>query len=475
MAGRIFDRLVSQYGEDAVFIDIDSMPIGLDFRDHLEGVLRDIDVLLAIVGPMWMGPAGTEKPRIFDADDFVRIEVEAALKRGIPVIPVLIDRAEMPKAELLPASIREFAFRNGITVDSGRDFRIHMDRLISAVDRLLASASRGTGVETSDESADKDAQETAASARDSVIPPQDHHGERAGTAHFVTEELKKSATAMPIVAAADVEGEGIAATPEEIARERVDRANTPENGRDSAQGSSFPTSSLEPSDSEATGFLGSGGALYIRFADSLSAWVAKALAWCAMVMTLGVSYEVVVRRLMGAPTVWAFDVSYMMYGTLFMLGGAYTLSRDAHVRADIFYRLMKPRSQAALELVLYFLFFFPGVLALIFAGWKYVSRSWRYLEVSTMSPANIPIYQFKSVIIVAGVLLVIQGIAQVFRCIICLRQGDWPAPPRDVEELEKLLLQEKSLEVLRHSGEAVDVVVPDTRQGSSVGKPARDA
>jgi TRAP-type mannitol/chloroaromatic compound transport system permease small subunit len=210
--------------------------------------------------------------------------------------------------------------------------------------------------------------------------------------------------------------------------------------------------------------------LYIRFADSLSAWVAKAFAWCVMVMTLGVSYEVVVRRLIGAPTVWAFDVSYMMYGTLFMLGGAYTLSRDAHVRADIFYRLMKPRSEAALELVLYFLFFFPGVLALIFAGWKYVSRSWRYLEVSTMSPANIPIYQFKSVIIVAGVLLVLQGIAQVFRCIICLKQGTWPAPPRDVEELEKLLLQEKSLEALRHTGEAIDIVIPDTRQGSSVGK-----
>jgi len=199
---------------------------------------------------------------------------------------------------------------------------------------------------------------------------------------------------------------------------------------------------------------------YIRFADSLSAWVAKAFAWCVMVMTLGVSYEVFVRYILRSPTVWAFDVSYMMYGTLFMLAGAYTLSRDAHVRADIFYRLMSERAQAALELVLYIIFFFPGVLALIFAGWKYVARSWRYQEVSTMSPANIPIYQFKTVIIVAGVLLVIQGIAQVLRCIICLRQGSWPAPPRDVEELEKMLLQEKSLDSLRHSGEAVDVVVP---------------
>ena len=200
---------------------------------------------------------------------------------------------------------------------------------------------------------------------------------------------------------------------------------------------------------------------YIRIADSLSAWVGKAFAWSIMVMTLGVSYEVFVRYVLKSPTVWAFDISYMMYGTLFMLGGAYALSRDSHVRADIFYRLMSDRGQAALELVLYFVFFFPGVLALIFAGWKYVARSWRYQEVSTMSPANIPIYQFKTVIIVAGVLLVIQGIAQVFRCVICLKRGSWPPPPRDVEELEKLLLQQKSLEVLEHGSEPVDVVVPD--------------
>jgi len=200
---------------------------------------------------------------------------------------------------------------------------------------------------------------------------------------------------------------------------------------------------------------------YIRFADSLSAWVGKAFAWSIMVMTLGVSYEVFVRYGFRAPTVWAFDVSYIMYGTLFMVGGAYALSRDSHVRADIFYRLMSERAQAALELVLYFLFFFPGIFALIFAGWKYVGRSWRYQEVSTMSPANIPIYQFKTVIIVAGVLLVIQGIAQVCRCLICLRRGAWPAPPQDVEELEKMLLQRKSLEVLGHGSEALDVVVPD--------------
>lgn len=209
---------------------------------------------------------------------------------------------------------------------------------------------------------------------------------------------------------------------------------------------------------------------YIRFADTLSAWVAKAFAWSLMLMTLGVTYEVVVRYILRRPTVWAFDMTYIMYGTMFMLAGAYTLSRDAHVRADIVYRLMRPRAQAALELVLYFLFFFPGVLALIFAGWKYVARSWRYLEVSTMSPANIPIYQFKTVIVVAGVLLFLQGIAQVMRCIICLRDGAWPPPPRDVEELEKILLKEKSLAILEDSAEAADVVIPEpapSRPGGS--------
>ena len=148
---------------------------------------------------------------------------------------------------------------------------------------------------------------------------------------------------------------------------------------------------------------------YIQFADKLSTWFGHTFAWLIMLMTLGVSYEVFVRYALHAPTPWAFDVTYIMYGTLFMMAGAYTLSQDGHVRADFFYRLWKPRTQAVVELVLYFLFFFPGILALIFAGWKYASRSWRFLEVSTMSPANIPIFQFKTVIVVAGVLIFLPG------------------------------------------------------------------
>jgi len=198
---------------------------------------------------------------------------------------------------------------------------------------------------------------------------------------------------------------------------------------------------------------------FIRFADKLSAWFGKAFAWCVLVMTLGVGYEVFVRYVLNAPTVWAFDLTYMMYGTMFMMAGAYTLSRDGHVRGDFVYRLWKPATQAKIELVLYFFFFFPGVLALIFAGWRYASRSWRYLEVSVMSPANIPIYQFKSVIIAAGVLLAIQGIAEVFRCILTIRRGAWPERESDVEELEAVL-QKEGIDALRHGSEAVDVVTP---------------
>lgn len=198
---------------------------------------------------------------------------------------------------------------------------------------------------------------------------------------------------------------------------------------------------------------------YIRFADRLSAWFGKAFAWCVMVMTLGVGYEVFVRYVLNAPTAWAFDLTYMMYGTMFMMAGAYTLSRDGHVRGDFVYRLWKPATQAKVELVLYFFFFFPGVLALIFAGWKYASRSWRYLEVSVMSPANIPIYQFKSIIIAAGVLLTIQGIAQVFRCILTIQRGAWPERESDVEELETVL-QKEGIAALHPGSESADVVTP---------------
>ncbi len=204
---------------------------------------------------------------------------------------------------------------------------------------------------------------------------------------------------------------------------------------------------------------------YIWFADKVSMWFGKAFAWAIIVMSLGMGYEVFVRYALRAPTTWAFDLSYMMYGALFMMGGAYTLSQNGHVRGDFIYRLWKPRTQATVELILYFLFFFPGIIALIAAGWKYASRSYRYMEVSVMSPANIPIFHFKMIIVAAGILMLIQGIARVFRCIITIREGVWPPLPQDVEELEEQLIHEHEREVLRHHGEAVDARIPDDSVG----------
>lgn len=162
-----------------------------------------------------------------------------------------------------------------------------------------------------------------------------------------------------------------------------------------------------------------------------------------MLMTAVIGYEVFVRYLLNDPTSFAYDISYMMYGTLFMMAGAYTLSRDGHVRGDVFYRLWPVKIQATIELVLYVLFFFPGILALMIAGFDYASASWSYQEVSSASPANIPIFQLKAVIPAAASLLFLQGLAQVCRCILCLREGEWPPHIEDVEEIQSRLLREK--------------------------------
>lgn len=180
----------------------------------------------------------------------------------------------------------------------------------------------------------------------------------------------------------------------------------------------------------------------VHFIDRLTGWFGRAFAWLILLMAFGMGYEVLVRYLFNAPTAWAFDMSYILYGTLFMVGGAYTLARNAHVRGDFLYRLWRPRTQAAVELVLYFLFFFPGITALVIAGWKYAARSWRYMEVSVFSPAGMPVFQFKTMLVVAGVLLFLQGIAQVCRCILCLRTGEWLAHEEDAEELEDQLIRQ---------------------------------
>jgi TRAP-type mannitol/chloroaromatic compound transport system permease small subunit len=159
-------------------------------------------------------------------------------------------------------------------------------------------------------------------------------------------------------------------------------------------------------------------------------------------LTLGTCYEVFVRYVLNDPTSWAFDLSYLMYGALFFMAGAYTLSRGGHVRADMFYRLWPDRTQATVELTLYVLFFFPGILALVIAGWGYGSGAMRIHEVSVNSPAGMPIWPLKMLIPVGGALMMMQGVAEVLRCVLCLRDGRWPARLHDVEELENQILAE---------------------------------
>ena len=176
--------------------------------------------------------------------------------------------------------------------------------------------------------------------------------------------------------------------------------------------------------------------------DLLSRTVGHAFAWCLMILTLGTSYEVFVRYVLNEPTSWAFDFSYLMYGAMFYMAGAYTLSRGGHVRADMFYRLWQPRTQARVELALYILFFFPGVLALVIAGWAYGYGSMRILESSVNSPAGVPIWPLKMLIPFGAGLLALQGVAEVLRCVQCLKTDEWPARLHDVEELEKQILEE---------------------------------
>jgi TRAP-type mannitol/chloroaromatic compound transport system permease small subunit len=174
----------------------------------------------------------------------------------------------------------------------------------------------------------------------------------------------------------------------------------------------------------------------------LSTWTGKAFAWLIMVLTLGVSYEVLVRYAFRAPTTWAFDFSYINYGAMFLLAGAYTLSRGGHVRADVLYRFFSPRKQATFDLVLFVIFFLPAVAALIYSGWNYAATSVRFREVSIFSPAGIPIFPLKALIPVTGVLLLMQGTAEIIRCIICIREGAWPQRLHDVEETESIVIRE---------------------------------
>lgn len=170
--------------------------------------------------------------------------------------------------------------------------------------------------------------------------------------------------------------------------------------------------------------------------DRISTWVGKLFAWLIVLLTLSIVWEVFARYFFSRPSAWAFDTQLMMYGTLFMMAGAYTLAKSGHVRGDILYGFFRPRTQAALDLVLFILFFIPGVVAMVWAGWIYAAESIAIREHSSLMANGPPIYPFKAVIPVAGFFLLLQGIAEIGRCILCLRDGAWPRREDDVEEVD---------------------------------------
>ena len=180
---------------------------------------------------------------------------------------------------------------------------------------------------------------------------------------------------------------------------------------------------------------------FIKFADSLSTSMGKAFSWCIVILMGGTVYEVVMAYVFNAPTLWNFDFSMQMYGAILMMSGAYTLATEAHVRGDVIYRLFTQKTQAKIDFVLYFIFFFPGVIALAFYGFEYAKLAWKIKETSWSSPAQIQIYMVKAMIPCAGTLLTIQGISELFRCIICIRTGQWPARMVIAEETEKILMR----------------------------------
>jgi TRAP-type mannitol/chloroaromatic compound transport system permease small subunit len=182
--------------------------------------------------------------------------------------------------------------------------------------------------------------------------------------------------------------------------------------------------------------------VWIRRIDILSKSIGHAFSWCVLILTASTCFEVFMRYVLNSPTAWAFDMSYMMYGALFMMSGAYAVSRNSHVRGDFIYRKWSNRTQAKVDLTLYLIFFFPAIFAMVFTGSQYGFESMRILESSVNSPAGVPVWPLKMVIFVTGVTLLIAGAAEVMRCLVCLRTGEWLSRSGDVEELEQVLIKE---------------------------------
>ncbi len=175
--------------------------------------------------------------------------------------------------------------------------------------------------------------------------------------------------------------------------------------------------------------------------DRISTWVGQAFAWLIVVLTLQITWEVFARYALNSPSDWALNAQIMLYGTVFMMAGAYTLSKNGHVRGDVLYGFFRPRTQATIDLVLYVVFFLPGIIALTWAGWSYFQDSLAISE-KTFSATPVPLYPFKFIIPFSGFMLLLQGMVEIVRCVVCLRNGAWPSREHDVEEVDVDKLKE---------------------------------
>jgi TRAP-type mannitol/chloroaromatic compound transport system permease small subunit len=212
--------------------------------------------------------------------------------------------------------------------------------------------------------------------------------------------------------------------------------------------------------------------------DGLSTWVGKLFAWLIVVLMTVVCIEVFKRYILNAPTAWIFDAENMLYGTLFMMCGAYTLAQNAHVRGDFLYSSMRPRTQASLDLFLYLLFFIPGIAALIYSGWIFAVESWRINEHSTVTADGPPVWQFKFVIPLAGAMVIIQGVAEIVRCVVCLKTGEWPSRLKDVAETDVIeeqlahseYVDEESRKIAIEGARSIDEIARQRGMGGDLQK-----
>jgi TRAP-type mannitol/chloroaromatic compound transport system permease small subunit len=212
--------------------------------------------------------------------------------------------------------------------------------------------------------------------------------------------------------------------------------------------------------------------------DEFSTWVGKLASWLIIALMVVVCVEVFKRYMLNAPTAWIFDAENMLYGSFFMLAGAYTLAQNAHVRGDFLYSSMRPRMQAWLDFVLYIVFFVPGIAALIYAGYHYAGDSWRILEHSTVTADGPPVYYFKTVIPIAGALVMLQGIAEIIRCVVCIRTGEWPSRLKDVAETDVIeeqlahseFVDEESRKIAIERAKSIDEIARQRGMGGDLNK-----